>query len=126
MPIELLDLLHFDSVNMQYDDDAEIAPSTITPLQGVAVTYKSTLDSLMSFVHVTPLYTQDKTYTKGKLPALIPEHVLHWMNLKAFGVEDPPNGCKPYFGEGKFACVLEQSDIVFHVQSFNGVGFRSQ
>jgi Transcriptional activator of glycolytic enzymes len=100
MLIKLLDQLHFDSVKMQYEDDAEIAPSTIPPLQGVAVTYKSTLDSLMSFVHATPPYTRDKTYTKAELRALTPENVLHWMNLKAFGVEDPPMDANPTLARG--------------------------
>jgi hypothetical protein len=79
---------------MQYADDLEIAPSTIPPLQGVALTYKSTLDSVLSFVHHTE-YSRDKTYTKGELRALTPENILHWMNLKAFGVTDPPADANP-------------------------------
>ena len=77
-----------------YADDQEIVPSTIPPLQGVAVKYKSTLDNLLSFVHNT-VYTRDTTYTKGELRALTPENVLHWMNLKAFGVTDPPVDANP-------------------------------
>ena len=87
---------------MQYEDDAEIAPSTIPPLQGVAAAYKSTLDNLMSFVHFTAApYSRDKTYTKGELRALTPENVLHWMNLKAFGaVADPPMDANPTLARG--------------------------
>ena len=79
---------------MQYADDEEIAPSTVPPLEGVAVKYKSTLDSLLSFVHKTE-YTQETTYTKGKLHALTPENVLHWMNIKTFGMADPPMDANP-------------------------------
>jgi len=86
---------------MQYEDDAEIAPSTILPLQGVATAYKSTLNNLMSFVHLTAApYSRDKTYTKGELRALTPENVLHWMNLKAFGVADPPMDANPTLARG--------------------------
>jgi hypothetical protein len=60
----------------------------------------------LSFVHVTPHYTQDKTYTKGKLRALTPKNVLHWMNLKAFGVEDPPVDGSLLWS-GKFVACLE-------------------
>ena len=81
---------------MQYPDDKEIAPSTIPPLQGTAVKYKATLDSLLSFVH-NRQYTHEKTYTKAELRALTPQHVLQWMNLKAFGVIDPPNDANPTF-----------------------------
>ena len=80
---------------MQYPDDQEIAPSTIPPLQGVAARYKSTLDNLLSFVHNTPQYPINKTYTKGELRALTPENVLHWMNVKTFGVADPPLDANP-------------------------------
>jgi hypothetical protein len=79
---------------MQYADDEEIAPSTVPPLEGVAVKYKSTLDSLLSFVHKTE-YTRETTYTKGELRALTPENVLHWMNIKTFGVADPPMDANP-------------------------------
>jgi Transcriptional activator of glycolytic enzymes len=77
-----------------YDDDDEIVASTIPPLQGVALQYKSTLDNLLSFVHNQD-YTRDKTYTKGELRALTPHHILQWMNLKAFGVTDPALDANP-------------------------------
>ena len=75
---------------MQYPDDDEIAPSTIPPLQGAALKYKPTLDSFISFVHNRGPYTREKTYSKGELRALTPQNVLLWMNLKTFGVVDPP------------------------------------
>ena len=79
---------------MQYPDDNEISPTTIPPLQGVAIQYKASLDCLVSFVHGCT-YTCDKTYTKGELRALTPDDVLHWMNLKAFGLTDPPTDANP-------------------------------
>jgi hypothetical protein len=79
---------------MQYPDDNEISPSTIAPLQGVAIQYKASLDNLLSFVHGRT-YTRDATYTLGELRAITPEHVLHWMNMKAFGVTDPPTDANP-------------------------------
>lgn len=81
---------------MQYPDDKEIAPSTIPQLQGTAVMNKATVDSFLSFVH-NRQYTLQKTYTKAELRALTPQHVLQWMNLKAFGVIDPPNDANPTF-----------------------------
>jgi hypothetical protein len=55
--------------------------STVPPLEGVAMKYMPTLDSLLSFVHKTE-YTRRKDVHKGKLHALTPENVLHWMNIK--------------------------------------------
>lgn len=77
-----------------YIDNDEISPSTMPPLQGVAKQYKGTLDSLMSFVHGRA-YGQGKTYTKGELRALTPKDVVRWMNLKAFGITDPPADANP-------------------------------
>jgi hypothetical protein len=104
---------------MQYEDDAEIAPSTIPPLQGVAATYKSTLDSLMSFVHFTARpYSRDRTYTKGKLHALTPENVLHWMNLKAFGVADPPMDANPTLVKGNLLVFWKKAISFFMPNCF--------
>ena len=36
---------------VSYADDDELATSTVPPLQGVALEYKSSLDSLMSYFH---------------------------------------------------------------------------
>jgi hypothetical protein len=77
-----------------YDDDNEIVASTIPPLQGVALRYKATLDNLMSFVHGCE-YTRDRTYEKGELRELIPLQILHWMNLRTFGVTDPALDANP-------------------------------
>jgi hypothetical protein len=82
---------------MQYPDNKEITPSTIPLLQGTSEKYKATLDSFLSFVH-SRKYPRQKTYTKAELRALTPQHVLWWwMNLKAFGVIDPPNDANPTF-----------------------------
>jgi hypothetical protein len=77
---------------MQYPDDDEISAtgSTIAPLQGVAIQYRASLNNLVSFVH-------DRTYTKGELRAINPEHVIHRMNIKAFGVTDPPTDANPFW-----------------------------
>ena len=80
---------------MQYPDDDKIASSTIPPLQGAALKYKPTLDSFISFVHNRGPYTREKTYSKGELRALTPQNVLLWMNLKTFGVVDPPADANP-------------------------------
>ncbi len=66
------------------------------PLQGVAVQYKSALDSVLSFVHDSS-YKRTKTYTKGELRALTPDDVVRWMNVKAFGLPDPPSDSNPTF-----------------------------
>ena len=79
-----------------YPDDDEVFTSTRMPLQGVAVQYKSALDSLLSFVHDSS-YERTKTYTKGELRALTPDDVVRWMNVKAFGVPDPPSEANPTF-----------------------------
>ncbi len=77
-----------------YPDDDEISPSTMMPLEGVAGHYKSSLDSLLSFVHGRA-YGRTKMYTKGELRALTPHDVVRWMNVKAFGIPDPPSDANP-------------------------------
>ena len=79
-----------------FPDNDEVFTSTRMPLQGVAVQYKSALDSLLSFVHDSS-YERTKTYTKGELRALTPDDVVRWMNVKAFGVPDPPSDANPTF-----------------------------
>ncbi len=59
-----------------YDNNNEIAASTIPPLQVVALQYKSTLDNLLSFVHnqayTRNMYTHNKTYCAYKPPPTYP------------------------------------------------------
>ncbi len=86
----------------RHSDDDEISPSTMPPLQGVAQQYKGTLDSLMTFVHGR-VYERDKTYTKGELRARTPKDEIRWMNLRSFGIADPPSDASP---------TLEQSNLL--------------
>jgi hypothetical protein len=79
---------------MAYDDDDELVSSTVPPLQGVARDYKSSLDSMMSFVHGVE-YGRERQYTKGELRAVTPNDVLRWMNVKTFGIPDPPIDANP-------------------------------
>ncbi len=55
---------------MSYADDDELATSTVPLLQGVALEYKSSLDSLMSFFHRVD-YGKECQYIKGELQALM-------------------------------------------------------
>jgi hypothetical protein len=48
---------------VSYPDDDELVTSTVPPLQGVALEYKSTLD-------------REREYTKGELRALTPDDVV--------------------------------------------------
>jgi hypothetical protein len=84
-----------------YDNNNEIAASTIPPLQVVALQYKSTLDNLLSFVH-NQAYTHNKTYCAYTPP----QHILQWMNSKKIiGVTDNAlAGCEPHFSKSEFAC----------------------
>ena len=84
---------------MQYPDDNKLVPSTIPPLEGVAVHYKATLDNLVSLVHGRQ-YRRNKSYTKGELRALTPTNILQWMNTKTFGVADPPTDANPTLARG--------------------------
>jgi hypothetical protein len=77
-----------------YADHDDVSPSTMPPLQGVAINYKPTLDSLLSFVH-GHVYSRAQTYTNGELRALTPQDVVRWMNLRAFGSPDPPSDANP-------------------------------
>ena len=82
---------------MVYPYDDELMSSTVPPLQGVAVEYKSTLDSVMSFVHGVDSYGRDKQYKKGELRALTPNDVVRWMSVKTYGIADPPIDLNPKF-----------------------------
>ena len=81
---------------MVYPDDDELVSSTVPPLQGVAKDYKPSLDNVMSFVHGID-YGRDRQYTKGELRALTPHDIMRWMNLKTFGIPDPPIDANPRF-----------------------------
>jgi hypothetical protein len=80
---------------VSYPDDAdELVTSTVLPLQGVALEYKSTLDSLMSYFHGVD-YAREREYTKGVLRALTPDDIVAWMNVKTFDNPDPPLDANP-------------------------------
>jgi hypothetical protein len=58
-----------------------------TPAATIRI-YKSTLDSLMSFVHEVEAgrkYGNDREYTNKELLEVTPNHVLKWMLLRTFG-----------------------------------------
>ena len=79
---------------LEYPNNEEPVTSTQGPLEGVAVKYKPSLDSLLSFVHGCE-YDKNKAYTKRELRAITPTDVLRWMNLKTFGNPDPANDANP-------------------------------
>ena len=56
--------------------------------------YKATLDTCMSFFHGQE-YCREKEYTVEERNALTPNDVVRWMNLKTFGIEDPPVDANP-------------------------------
>ena len=56
--------------------------------------YKATLDTCMSFFHGQE-YCREKEYTVEERNALTPNDVVCWMNLKTFGIEDPPVDANP-------------------------------
>ena len=78
------------------EPDDELVSSMAPPLQGVAKGYKPLLDAVMSFVHGVN-YGRDRKYTKVELRALTPNDVVRWMNLKTFGIPDPPIDSNPMF-----------------------------
>ena len=89
---------HMQLQNMMiFPDDDEPMASTVSPLLGVASSYKSSLDELMSFMHGVPRYSKTKQYTKGELRAITPHEVVRWMNLKTYGNPDPPIDSNPLF-----------------------------
>jgi hypothetical protein len=56
--------------------------------------YKATLDTFMSFVHGRE-YRREQEYTVEERNALTPNDVVRWMNVKTFGIEDPPVDANP-------------------------------
>jgi hypothetical protein len=96
----------------QYIDDDGISPSTMPPLQGVTKQYKGTLDSLMSFEHGR-VYGSGKTYTKGELRALTPKDVVCWMNLKSFGITDPPSDANPTLARSNILAYWKKASSFF-------------
>ena len=69
---------------------------TVPPLQGVAVAYKSTLNSVVSFANGAD-YGRDKQYKKGELRELTRNDVVRWMLVKTYGIPDPPIDLNPKF-----------------------------
>jgi hypothetical protein len=106
-----------------YPDDDEMFTSTRMPLPGVAVQYKSALDSLLSFVHDSS-YERTKTYKKGELRILTPDDVVRWMNVKAFGVPDPPSDANPTFAQSNLLVAYWRKAISFSSQIGWLFGFR--
>jgi hypothetical protein len=81
---------------VSYADDDELTTSTVPPFQGVALEYKSLLDSLISYSFDGVLdYGKERQYTKGELRALTPDDVVAWMNVKTFDDPDPPSDANP-------------------------------
>jgi hypothetical protein len=95
-----------------HPDNDEVFTSTRMPLQGVAVQYKLALDSLLLFVHNSS-YERTKTYAKGELRALTPDDVVRWMNVKAFGVPDPPSDANPTFARSNLLAYWKKAISFF-------------
>ena len=106
------------------DDKNEISPSTMALLQGVAQKYKGTLDSLMSFVHGR-VYERDKIYTKGELQALTPKDVVYWMNLRLFGIADPPSDANHSLAQVTHLHMGKKQSL-FYAKSFECLDFGSK
>jgi hypothetical protein len=56
--------------------------------------YKATFDAFMSFVH-NQTYSREHEYTAEEKNSLTPDDVVRWMNVKTFGIEDPPIDANP-------------------------------
>ena len=95
-----------------YADDDEVFTSTRTPHQGVAVQHKSAIDSLLSFVHDSSC-ERTETYTKGELRVLTPDDAVRWMNVKAFGVPDPPSEANHTFAQSNSLAYWKNSILFF-------------
>ena len=93
---------------MVYPDDDELVSSTTPPQQGVAKSCKTSLDGVMSFVHGVD-YGRDRQYTKGELRALSPNDIMRWMNLKTFGIPDPPMDSNPRFARSNTLAFWKKS-----------------
>jgi hypothetical protein len=95
-----------------YPDNDVVFTSTRMPHQGVAVQYKLALDSLLSFFHNSS-YKRTRTYTKGELRALTHDDVVRWMNVKAFGVPDPPSDANPTFARSNLLAYWKKAISFF-------------
>jgi hypothetical protein len=75
------------------DDPVHVPPTSVHSNR-----YRVHLDSLMSFVHKRPPgqeYTRAQAYRTSELNAITPIDVLRWMNIKTFGIPDPPIDANP-------------------------------
>jgi hypothetical protein len=72
----------------------------------------------MWFVHNRPPgqeYTRSHAYRTSELNAITPLDILGWMNIKTFGIPDPPaTGCKSRFRPIQFVEFLQKIDFVLH------------
>jgi hypothetical protein len=76
------------------DDPVHVLPTSVH----TNACYRVHLNSLMSFVHKQPPgqeYTQAQAYQTSELNAITPVDVLHWMNIKTFGIPDAPIDANP-------------------------------
>ena len=83
-----------DGTAIADDDD----PVHVPPTSVHSNRYRVHLDSLMSFVHNRPqgqAYTRTQAYRTSELNAITPLDVLRWMNIKTFGIPDPPLDANP-------------------------------
>ena len=82
-----------DGTAIADDDPVHVPPASVHSTR-----YRVHLDSLMSFVHNRPQgqgYTRTQAYRTSELNAITPIDVLRWMNIKTFGIPDPPLDANP-------------------------------
>jgi hypothetical protein len=63
-------------------------------LGGTGKLYKSTLDNLMSYIEHRD-FARDYVYNDAELCVITPQHILEWMNMKTFGIPNPPVDANP-------------------------------
>ena len=72
-----------------------------------------TFDAFMSFVH-NRAYSQEHEYTAEEKNSLTPDDVVRWMNVKTFGIKDPPIDANPVYARSSPFGILEESDFIFY------------
>jgi hypothetical protein len=75
--------------------------------------YRATFDAFMSFVH-NRAYSQEHEYTAEEKNSLTPDDVVRWMNVKTFGIKDPPIDANPVYARSSPFGILEESDFIFY------------
>jgi hypothetical protein len=82
-------------------------------LGGTGKLYKSTLDNLMSYIEHRD-FARDYVYNDAELCVITPQHILEWMNMKTFGIPNPPVDANPISARSSSLQYWKKAISFFH------------